>query len=112
MIIYHITEISAWEKAKIVGTYLPEAFASDGFIHCSLETQVLGVANRFYSTSTALLLLKIDSTLLTSPLVFENLEGNVDLFPHVYGALPLKAVIGALPLVKDELGYYVLPKFS
>ena len=42
-IIFHITTREAWERAQPTGTYRPEAFAADGFIHCSTPAQVVRV---------------------------------------------------------------------
>jgi uncharacterized protein (DUF952 family) len=91
--IYHIT--SAWEAAtaRRSGTYVPAAFDADGFIHCSYEHQVHDVANRRFAGRSDLVLLEIDRARLTCDVVDENLEGGTDLFPHVYGPLPMSAVV-------------------
>jgi uncharacterized protein (DUF952 family) len=39
-------------------------------------------------------LLEIDPSRLSCRIVDENLEGGVELFPHVYGRLPMSAVVG------------------
>lgn len=72
MQIYHITEESTWKEANESGVYLPSGFDKDGFIHCSTEDQVLPVAENFYRSKNGLVLLKIDPSRLTSPLVLKT----------------------------------------
>lgn len=112
MFIYHIAEKSIWNEALTIGIYTPGAYQQDGFIHCSLENQVLAVANRYYQQSNDLVLLKIDSDRIEVPLVFENLEGKEELFPHLYGPLPLNAVVESLPLDRDQHAVFIFPAFS
>ncbi len=67
--------------------------ADVGFIHCSTETQWPEVRARFYADVTDLLLLHIDETRLTVPVRFEQLGDAPEVFPHVYGPIPLDAVV-------------------
>ena len=91
-IIYHITQAATWQKALANNVYLPEEFDKDGFIHCSKKEQVVDVGNRYYTGQTELLILSINMDKLPSKLVFENLMGGDELFPHIYSPLPLSAV--------------------
>jgi len=105
--IFHITFQKEWAKAYKIGTYTPVDFAKDGFIHCSSRKQVIKTANRFYSGQSGLVLLKIDTDLLKVPVKTENLEGGEELFPHIYGLLPIRAVthVAALPCGKDGFAF-------
>ncbi len=67
--------------------YVPENFDQDGFIHCSTSDQVINVANRFYPKRKDLILLEIKEDKLAAKIIFENLEGGSELFPHLYGKL-------------------------
>lgn len=111
MRLYHITERSTWEQAKSNGYYLPIAYGKDGFIHCSLENQVIRVANSFYRDVNDLVLIKLDDTKLVSAVIFENLERKEELFPHLYGPITLDAVIEVLPLCLNEQGNFLMPAF-
>lgn len=91
--IYHITTSRDAAEARRSNTYVPEAFAADGFIHCSYQRQVRDTANRLFAGRSDLVLLEIDRTRLTCAIVDENLEGGTELFPHVYGRLPMSAVV-------------------
>ena|SRR5439155_16789296 len=88
--IYHIT--SAAEAAQSSSVYAPGAYETEGFIHCSYRHQVCDVANRRFAGRSGLVLLEIDRARLTAAVVFENLEGGAELFPHIYGRLPMSAV--------------------
>ena len=50
--------------------------------------------------------LEVDSEELESDLVFENLEGGSELFPHLYSALPIENVVSKFCLKPDEEGHY------
>src|SRR5689334_24674148 len=90
--IYHITSEREAEEALNSGSYIPQAFEREGFIHCSYAHQVDGVLKRRFQGRSDLVLLEIDCSLLTCKIVDENLEGGTELFPHIYGRLPMAAV--------------------
>lgn len=112
MILYHIAEKARWLSQVHKGIYEPDQFEIDGFIHCSTETQVLEVANRFYKGKDNLVLLKIDANLVVAPIVFENLEGGQEQFPHIYGHLNTNSVVGIIDFIPDESGDFSLPDFK
>ena len=96
--IFHITTREEWEAARPTGEYRPAAFSREGFIHCSYGQQVDGSLRRHFSGRSGLVLLEIDRARLPSPIVDENLSGGAELFPHIYGALPVNAVIAVRDL--------------
>jgi uncharacterized protein (DUF952 family) len=89
----HITTRSDWEKAIEEGSYSADSLASQGFIHCSTPAQITAVANRYYRGQHGLVLLCIDAIQVQAEIRRENLEGGLDLFPHIYGPLNLDAVV-------------------
>ena len=91
--IYHITSALAVTEAEPSGEYVPEGFAVEGFIHCSYAHQIQGVLDRRFKGRTGLVVLEIDQRRLTCHVVDENLEGGTELFPHIYGRLPMSAVV-------------------
>ena len=105
--IYHITSMD--EVAQRLPIYAPGAYETDGFIHCSYRHQVRDVANRRFAGRSGLVLLEINRARLTAAVVDENLEGGAELFPHIYGRLPMLAVarIHELPCRPD--GGFELP---
>jgi uncharacterized protein (DUF952 family) len=92
-IIYHITTEHQWQDAQCQKHYEAESFQTEGFIHCSDANQVIRVANHFFRNTQGLKLLHIKIELLHSRLVYENLEGGEELFPHVYGPINLDAIV-------------------
>jgi glutathione S-transferase len=69
-----------------------------GYIHLSYRHQVPVVAERFYADIADPLVLTIEPGALTDEVRVENLEGGSELFPHLYGPLPLYAVVAVAPL--------------
>ncbi|MEA4812359.1 MAG: DUF952 domain-containing protein [Anaerolineaceae bacterium] len=107
--IYHITTLNQWKKALESGAYLPAEYAKDGFIHASEWYQLEGVANRFYQNQADLIVLEIETRATNLPLVYENLEGGLEPFPHIYGPLPLTAVIDTFHFITHPSGRWRVP---
>ncbi len=106
-IILHITQREEWEKAKLAGFYRADSLNSEGFIHCSTRTQVIKVANFRFRNERDLVLLCIDSEKVEADIRYEGVE---DLFPHVYGALNVDAVLKVVEFVCEEDGFFELPR--
>ena len=62
-----------------------------GFIHCSWQEQVKATFERFYADAGEVLLLEIDPAAVNAPLRADAIPTG-ELFPHLYGPLPLEAV--------------------
>lgn len=100
----HITERALWDAAREKGTYAfstrGKTLGEVGFIHLSLPEQLRGVAEFLYGDYAGpdeLVVLGIDSARLTAPVRFEAVRpGGVE-FPHLYGPLPVDAVIEVTP---------------
>lgn len=90
--IYHITTEGVWRRAQLLGRYEAESLRKQGFVHCSEANQVIRVANNVFDGTPGLVLLHIETERLHSRLVYENLEGGEELFPHIYGPIDLDAV--------------------
>ena len=107
--IVHICDRAAWDEAQKMGEYRPESLTVEGFIHASQPGQVLGVANRFYLGRQDLLLLWIDQERVRPDIRYEPADG--DLFPHIYGAINLDAVVAVFPFPPDTDGmFHQLPQ--
>lgn len=107
--LYHITTAPEADTAAQAGSYLPRAYPADGFIHCSYSRQVVRVADLRFRGRTDLVLLEIDRAKLECRVVEENLEGGAELFPHIYGALPMSAVVSVHPFRCMPSGCFELP---
>jgi uncharacterized protein (DUF952 family) len=80
---------------------------SEGFIHCSLAHQVVGVANDRFRGQQGLVLLQIDTVRVTAEIKYEGT--NEALFPHIYGPLNMEAIIKVYDFVPDKHGLFQLP---
>jgi uncharacterized protein (DUF952 family) len=105
-VILHITTGEAWRDAQSHGAYTADSLATEGFIHCSTPAQVIWVANMRFRGRTDLVLLHIDPSRLDARIVYENLEGGEQLFPHVYGAIPESAVVLVTPFRPSSDGSF------
>ncbi len=103
--IWHLALDEQWCAARDVGRYewstLGRTLQEQGYIHASTASQVEGVARSFYAEVDApLVLLELDVHALEaagSPVCWETVPGAPDPFPHVYGPLPLSAVVSVTP---------------
>ena len=90
--ITHVAERDAWVGAQEGGTYVAPSLEREGFIHCSTPWQVVRIANLNMPGRDDLVLLVIDPSRLDATVVFENCEGRLEPFPHVYGGVLVEAV--------------------
>lgn len=109
MRIFHIATAADWQAARTSGSYTTSTrgrtLAEEGFIHASRGDQWQGVRARYYADVTEpLVLLSIDTTLLTSPVVEESVPGTDETFPHVYGPIQVDAVVTVVPLEDAPTG--------
>ena len=105
-LILHITTRRVWEAAAAAGEYRAPSLDTEGFIHCSLPTQVAHVADWFYRDVPDLVLLCIDPGRLTSKLMWEaSSDGFAGEFPHVYGPIPVGAVRAVVPWARGDDGF-------
>jgi glutathione S-transferase len=104
--LYHLALRSEWTAARAAGVYRQStrgrSLEEVGFIHLSRAHQLRGTAQRFYADVPVeeLLLLTIDPRRLEQALLEvrdDPAPESGELFPHLYGALPLEAVLVAQP---------------
>jgi len=111
--IWHIALQDDWRDAQPSGSYLVSTrgmtLEEVGYIHCSKPEQIEGVAQRFYADLSELLLLEVDPERVESEIVEEPpAPGVSELFPHIYGPLPITAVCSVRQWTRGETGW-VLP---
>lgn len=111
----HITEARTWAAAQAAGEYRMSTrgvtLEQQGFIHCSLRHQMRGPAEYLYGeVDEDLVMLVIDSDRLTAPVRFEPGEPGGEEYPHVYGPLPVDAVVAIVPVGRDADGRLILPQ--
>lgn len=105
MRVFHLTTADEWSAAQRAGVYTSSTrgrtLAQEGFIHCSEQHQVQGVRSRWFADLRGVVLLEVETDLLTSPWRTEQLEGADQPYPHVYGPLDLDAVVGVRAVGSD-----------
>ncbi len=92
--IFHVALIRDLDKARSSGFYESASLQSEGFIHCATKDQLPGVLERYFQDIVDFEIVKIQPQKLDKDLqpAFENTSGGTELFPHIYGAIPLFAI--------------------
>jgi uncharacterized protein (DUF952 family) len=113
VIVFHVTERQRWQEARRAGSYdgstRDATLAEVGFIHCSFAQQVERVTDYLYDAEFTheLVVLEIDTDRLDAEVRVENLDGGEELFPHIYGAVPLDAVVAVRQMARSLRGWSV-----
>ncbi len=109
---YHIVAQPYYEGTDPEQPYIPEAYAADGFIHCTDGIEnLIATANRYYRDDVrpfVALVINVDA--VTAPVRYEDDAG---IYPHIYGALNRESIASALRMRRDADGTFVaisLPK--
>jgi uncharacterized protein (DUF952 family) len=94
--IYHLALQAEWNEAVARGgpyerSTIGRSLEDEGFIHCSHEQQVEQTARLYYAGRDDVVVLTIDTSRLDAEV---KVEGG---FPHIYGPLPLDAVVDVRP---------------
>ena len=107
---YHICRVDEWAAVQARGSYSGSSQdQADGFIHFSSGAQVIESAAKHRAGQDGLILLEVDQAPLGAALKWE-LSRNDVLFPHLYGDLPVAAVLRTYPLELDGNGRHVFPQ--
>lgn len=69
---------------------------ADGYIHLSTADQLQATLDKWFAGQSGLVLAEIDLAVLGDLVRWEPARGGA-LFPHVYGALPISAVLATKP---------------
>lgn len=108
-LIYHICGRQEWTTGALRGFYTGSSQdVADGYMHFSTARQVRASAAKHRAGQRDLVLLTVATGALGDDLRWETAR-NGDSFPHLYGTLPVTAVIAVddLPLGGD--GRHVFP---
>jgi uncharacterized protein (DUF952 family) len=100
-LIYKVCLASEWHDAVSVGAYRGSAVdLQDGFIHFSTGAQLAETLRRHFAGQRDLVLVAVDPKDLGARLRWEPSRGG-DLFPHLYGELPVSLARTVSPLDVD-----------
>lgn len=120
MRILHAALPQDWAKAHADGSYdvstRGTSIVEADFVHASTVAQLPGVLDRFYSDVAAVDLLVLDVGCLEhegASVVWES-SHHVDdgPYPHVYGVVPVAAVVEVLRVVHEPGIGWALPDLS
>jgi len=81
---------------------------ADGYIHLSTSQQLTETVAKHFAGQENLHVAAIDLEALGNSVKWEESRGG-QLFPHIYGTLPLEVVIAYGPLERDDRGAVRLP---
>lgn len=112
-LIYTLVGQADWHAAEAAGAYAGSADdARDGFLHFSTAAQVRASAAKHRAGVPDLVLVEADAAALGDALKWEAASGGKrpGLFPHLYAALPLSAVVRVVALPLDAAGLHVFPE--
>jgi uncharacterized protein (DUF952 family) len=108
--VYKIVAADLWHAAEDSGVFNGAGIdLTDGFIHLSTGAQARRTAGLYFAGQDNLVLVAADDTSLGEALKYEPSRDG-DLFPHLYGPLPLTAVLSARPLPLGADGNHVFPE--
>jgi uncharacterized protein (DUF952 family) len=81
---------------------------ADGFIHLSCDSQIAETWDKHFAGVDGLVLAAVDLSRVGDTVRWEPSRGR-QLFPHIYGALTMDAVIAIVPLQRTPDGAVKLP---
>ncbi|GGM04131.1 DUF952 domain-containing protein [Nakamurella endophytica] len=118
MRILHLAERADWDRAVAGGGYRTstrgQSLDDAGFLHACTTAQLAGVLERYYADADlgrhVVLVVDVDLCAAAgSPVRWDPVGPAGERFPHVYGPLPVPAVVAALPVTRAPDGRAVVP---
>ena len=92
---YKIFTADQWAQFRSCGVFhgAPVDLA-DGYIHLSAADQLQGTLDKHFAEQVGLVIAEVDLASLGTTVKWEASRGGA-LFPHIYGPLPMSAVLGS-----------------
>ncbi len=81
---------------------------ADGYIHLSCGSQLAATLDKHFNGVDGLMLAAVDLSLLGDAVRWEQARGG-QLFPHIYGLLPVGAVVSVATVERTTDGAVRLP---
>jgi uncharacterized protein (DUF952 family) len=107
MVVYKIVATEEWTEAEAAGVFTGAPVdRADGFIHFSTAEQAADTAAKWFAGRNDLTLAAVHAETLGEDLRWEPSRGGA-LFPHLYGPLPMSAVVWSRPLPLGPNGRHV-----
>lgn len=108
-VLLHLVTVEDWARAQADGGIEPGPAGDDEFVHLSAPHQVHLPANRLFGGREDVVLLVLDPDHLNGEVRWEpGVPGDPAsmTFPHLYGALPLAAVVRIVPYLPGDDGSF------
>ncbi len=106
--VFHLCTRDAAQHALATGHYRAESLDHEGFIHLSRAHQVLPTAHAYFAGVPDVVVLVVDPTLLSAPLVYEppaplpsdtpKTDAPGEVYPHCYGPIDASAIVDVMEL--------------
>lgn len=105
---YHGTPKEYYESLDPNEPYLPEAFAQDGFIHCTDGREAVSIilTINYRKQPGPWVVLYIDQDKVQPPVRYEDPAG---IYPHIYGGLNRDAIIAVCEIGRSPEGVFHMP---
>jgi uncharacterized protein (DUF952 family) len=103
---FHLVRAEYWRTAEAAQPYVPEMFATEGFIHCTDGVDnLVDVANRYYAADLRMYVaLVIDKARVAPEIRYEDPDA---IYPHIYGPLNRDAIMRVVPMLRSAGGMFV-----
>ncbi len=94
---YKILTADQWAQFQVDGIFYGAPIdLADGYIHLSAADQLQATRDLYFAGQEGVVIAEVDLTKLDSPVKWEASRGGA-LFPHIYGPLPMTAIVRSLP---------------
>ena len=104
--IYLLSSQAEYQQAKTAGVLVRDSLQSEGFIHASPKSQLTRLAKKNHKNTQQPLILSVDKKLVKAEIKWEPATGG--LYPHIYGAMNMDAVVNVKAITLDVGGLYNL----
>lgn len=108
-LLVHLCAEPDWQSARAAVEWRPESLNEVGFVHLSAQCQVHLPANRLFAGRNDLVVLYLDPARLGAVVRWEpgvSTDPESMLFPHLYGPLPIAAVVDVSPYIPGPDGRF------
>lgn len=108
-LLVHLCGARDWQAAAGSGRLAPESLLTSGFVHLSTQEQAHLPATRLFAGRHDLLAVYVDPRRLEAPLRWEPglpQDPPSMRFPHLYGPLPVSAVVEVRPYLPQPDGTF------
>ncbi len=97
---FKILTSAQWLQFKAKGEFAGAPVdLEDGYVHLSTAEQLDETLVKHFAGQSNLIIVEVDLDVLRETVKWEASRGGA-LFPHVYGTIPMTAVIAVLPFAK------------